>query len=113
MSPATGRICTQNDERSGLSVGVRMLSCMVPCIERAIAEQALRQLGHISYRQLRTLGVTPKVVRRLVSTGWLVPVGRATFRLGGVSRTYEGDVMAACLDVGAVASHRTAAVLHG
>jgi hypothetical protein len=89
-----------------------MLSHMVPCIERAIAEQALRQLGHISYRQLRALGVTSKVVRRLVSTGWLVPVERASFRLGGVRRTYEGDVMAACLDVGAVASHRTAAALH-
>jgi very-short-patch-repair endonuclease len=86
---------------------------MAPYIERAIAERALRQLGHITYAQLRALGVTPKVVRRLVASGWLIPVGRSTFRLGGVARTYEGDVMAACLDVGAVASHRTAARLHG
>jgi putative AbiEi antitoxin of type IV toxin-antitoxin system len=86
---------------------------MAPYIERAIAERALEQLGHITFRQIRALGATAKVVNRLVESGWLTPVGRSTFRLGGVARTYEGDVMAACLDVGAVASHRTGACLHG
>ena len=86
---------------------------MAPYIERAIAERAHEQLGHITFRQIRALGATPKVIRRLVAAGWLTAVGRNTFRLGGVARTYEGDVMAACLDASAVASHRTAARLHG
>ncbi|MBV9951190.1 MAG: DUF559 domain-containing protein [Acidimicrobiia bacterium] len=83
------------------------------CIERAIAELALTQLSHITQKQLRQLGVSAKVARRLVDTGRLVPVGRATFRMGGVPPSFEGLVMAACLDTGGVVSHRTACRLHG
>src|SRR4051812_19203562 len=86
---------------------------MAPYIERAIAERALTQLGHLNYAQARELGASPKMIRRLVATGWLVPVGRSSFRLGGLPRSYDGDVMAACLDTGGGASHRTPARLHG
>jgi hypothetical protein len=86
---------------------------MAPYIERAIAERAFTQLGHLTFTQARELGATPKVVRRLVERGWLIPVGRRTFRLGGVPRSYDGDVMAACLDTGGSASHRTGSRLHG
>jgi very-short-patch-repair endonuclease len=90
-----------------------MLPAMAPCIERAIAERARTQLGHITDDQLRELGVSSKVSRRLVASGWLVKVGWHTFRMGGPPPSYERDVMAACLDIGGVASHRTAARLHG
>jgi hypothetical protein len=85
---------------------------MEPCIERSIAERASQQLGHITRRQLRDLGVDGRRARRLMQAGWLVPVGERTFRLGGVPRTFDGDVMAACLDTGGVAGFRTAAKLH-
>jgi hypothetical protein len=84
---------------------------MAPYIERAIAERASNQLGHINYAQARELGATPKVVRRLASTGRLIPVGSRTFRLAGLPRSLDGDVMAACLDTGGRASHRTASRL--
>jgi hypothetical protein len=86
---------------------------MAPCIERAIAERARTQLGHITDPQLRDMEASTKVVCRLVSTGWLERVGWHTYRLAGVPKTFETEVMAACLDHGGVASHRTAARLHG
>ena len=85
---------------------------MEPCIERSIAERASQQLGHITRRQLRGLDVDWRRERRLVQSAWLAPVGERTFRLGGVPRTFDGDVMAACLDTGGVAGFRTAAKLH-
>jgi very-short-patch-repair endonuclease len=89
-----------------------MLVAMAPCIERAIAERARTQLGHITDQQFRDLGISWKVVARLVASGWLVEVGRHTYRLGGVPSSFEGAVMAACLEHQAAASHRTAALLH-
>jgi hypothetical protein len=86
---------------------------MAPCIERAIAERARTQLGHITNHQLREMGVSARVVCRLVSIGWLERVGWHTFRLAGVPKSFDTEVMAACLDHGGVASHRTAARLHG
>lgn len=50
--------------------------------------------------------------RRLASK-LLVPVGARTFRLASTPRSGQGDVVAACLEHDAVASHRTAAWLHG
>ncbi len=86
---------------------------MEPCIERSIVERASHQLSHITRPQLRTLSIGPKPERRLDEGGWLVPARDRTFRMGGVAPTFEGMVMAACLDLDAVASHRTAARLHG
>ena len=86
---------------------------MEPCIERSLAERASEQLGHITRPQLRSLGVGPRAQDRLVRGGLLVPKGARTYRLGGVPPSFRGDVMAACLDVGGIASHRTAAWLHG
>jgi hypothetical protein len=90
-----------------------MLWGMAPCIERAIAERARTQLGHITDQQMAELAVSPKVRRRLLTSGWFEKVGWHTYRMAGAPPTFEAKVMAACLDVGAVASHRTAAVLHG
>lgn len=90
---------------------------MSPSIERAIAERAREQLGHINRPQLRALGVDSRWIARRVARGTLVEVGRRTLRLAGAPVTFEARVVAACLDVGGprggVASHRTAAHLHG
>jgi hypothetical protein len=62
---------------------------------------------------MRDIGISPSRRRRLLHSGQLVSAGVRTLRLSGVARTFEMDVMAACLDLDAVASHRTAAHLHG
>ena len=83
---------------------------MEPCIERSIVERASDQLGHINRPQLRSLSIGPRA-RTPPRRRWLarpcrgpdLPHGRRR------TRTFEGIVMAACLDLDAVASHRTAA----
>lgn len=86
------------------------MAAMRPTTSRAIAERAHEQLGLVTRPQLTDLGVSAKVIRSLPASGY-VPVGRHTFRLPGVAPTFEGEVMAACLDTGGVASHRTSARL--
>ncbi|HEX7133747.1 MAG TPA: type IV toxin-antitoxin system AbiEi family antitoxin domain-containing protein [Iamia sp.] len=86
---------------------------MDPNIERAIAERAQTQLGLITGGQILALGVHRSTIQRRVASGLWIPVGRRTFRLATAPPGREVDVLAACLDLGAVASHRTAAWLHG
>jgi very-short-patch-repair endonuclease len=86
---------------------------MAPYIERAIAERAAQQLSHITREQLQEIGLSTARIRRMTKHGRLDRVGRRTYRLAGVVPTFEHEVMAACLDLGAVASGRTAAKLHG
>ena len=47
------------------------------------------------------------------ASGLLVPIGARTYRLGSEPRSWLGDVHGAALEVGGVASHRTAGALHG
>ncbi len=86
---------------------------MDPTIERAVAERARTQLGLITTPQAIALGLSRSTFHRRVGAGIWVPVGRRTFRLAGAPPGREVDVLAACLDLDAVASHRTAAWLHG
>lgn len=86
---------------------------MTSWIERAIAERARSQLGLITRRQLHDAGISHQTVARRVAAGLLIPVGARTYRAAAVGATPEGTVLAACLDLGGVASHRTAAWLHG
>ena len=86
---------------------------MRPEIERAVAERARQQLGLITVRQLRELGVSRHQVPHLVTSGRAERLGHSVLRMAGVPSTVEQVVMAACLDTGGVASHRTAAHLHG
>lgn len=81
--------------------------------EREVNRVASSQGGHLTRQQLFSAGVHPRTVLRRASAGLLVPVGHRTFRLSSVPRTSPGDVIAACLDHDGVASHWTAAWLHG
>ncbi len=85
---------------------------MDPHIERAVAERARTQLGLITISQATALGLQRRTFHRRVASGLWVPVGRRTFRLAGAPEGPQVDVLAACLDLDAVASHRTAAWLH-
>lgn len=81
-------------------------------IERVV-RRSERQLGLITRLQLTELGISRGRRRSLVGCGYLVPVGRQTFRVLGSPADAHQMTLAACLDTGGVASHRTAAWLHG
>lgn len=86
---------------------------MDPTIERAIAERARSQLGLITSDQLVDAGISPRTRHRWARGGRLVPVGARTFRVAGAPPGDQVDVLAACLDLRGIASHATAAWLHG
>jgi very-short-patch-repair endonuclease len=79
------------------------------------AAQASRQYGLVSLAQLRERGAGDRLVRRRVAAGRWVEVDRGVYRLAGVPTSWEATVLGAVLAAGegAVASHRSAAVLWG
>jgi len=96
-----------------LSYPFGTISPMEPRTQRAIDEVARRQLGHLTTAQLLACGMSRATVRRHRLEGRLIQVGARTHRLGSAPVTSEGAALAACLDVDGVASHWTAAWLHG
>ena len=82
-------------------------------IRRNLFDRAERQRGLVTRTDLVEIGLGRPAFRRLVSDGGLVAVGPRVFRVGGVRLDPASRTLAACLDLGAVASHRTAAWLHG
>lgn len=76
-------------------------------------ERAEVQRGLLTRADLASLSITRGARRRLIDEGTLVALGPQVFRVGGLQLDVRGQVLAACLDLGAVASHRTAAWLHG
>jgi len=74
---------------------------------------ARRQLGNVTRRQLHAAGWSTATIRRHVIRGDLVQVAPSTYRVAATPDGPEARVMAACLETGGVASHRTAAWLHG
>lgn len=85
---------------------------MSAATDLTIARLASVQLGHATRGQLIDAGLSSDTVRRRVNRGRLIPAGGSTFRLPSWPASPHGDVMAVCLDLDAVASHRTAAWLH-
>lgn len=84
-------------------------------IEEKVSSLAAAQHGLVSCRQLADIGLsTASIGRRVASSRW-VRADRGVIRLAGAPVTWESRVLAAVLAAGkgAVASHRTAAVLHG
>ncbi len=74
---------------------------------------AARQHGVLTFAQATGTGLTVDRVRRLVDRGHWNRLGVGLFVAGGAPRTYEQEVMAACLATGGVASHGCAARLLG
>lgn len=83
-------------------------------LDRALAERAQQQLGLVTRPQLRELGLSDRMVHQRLSSGALVRVHPAVFRLAGSPVGWRQRLLAAVLagGTGAVASHRAAAVLH-
>jgi len=90
-------------------------SAQPPARDVAIGKKAAGQHGVVSLEQLTAFGLTPDAVRKRVASGRLWRVHRGVYAVGHRRLSWHGAVMAAVLACGegAVASHRTAAALHG
>jgi predicted transcriptional regulator of viral defense system len=84
-------------------------------VDGALAAMAAKQHALITVSQAEALGLTRSMRRVRLRTGTLVLVDRGVLRVAGAPVTWESTVLAAVLAAGpgAVASHRTAAVLWG
>jgi hypothetical protein len=78
----------------------------------ALDDLARAQYGLLTRDQLRTAGASPQAIGRAVAAGHLVEHRPGVYRLPGTPRSWDQDVMAACLSIpGSLASHRTSAAL--
>lgn len=78
----------------------------------SIARAARDQHGLVTFDNLNVLQVTRAQRRHLLDRAVLERAGVRTLRLAGSPRTDRQRVMLACLDLDAVASHRTSAALN-
>ncbi len=69
---------------------------------------ARAQMGHVTLRQAIEAGLSRSTVQRWCRSGRFVVVGASTYRLASAEVGPRSPVMAACLDLGGVASHCTA-----
>ncbi|HEY2667169.1 MAG TPA: type IV toxin-antitoxin system AbiEi family antitoxin domain-containing protein, partial [Actinomycetota bacterium] len=83
--------------------------------ERTILGLAQRQHGAICRRQALECGMSGRSIDHRLASGEWVRVFQGAYRLAGTECTWEQKAMAGVLaaGVGAVASHRAAAALHG
>src|SRR3954451_13082680 len=83
--------------------------------DERLARMAARQQALITLDDARAVGLTPDDIEYRCATGRLVRIRRGVFALPGSAPSWQQHVLAACLASGlsAVASHRTAAYLHG
>jgi very-short-patch-repair endonuclease len=84
----------------------------VTASRRDLLHLAEAQLGLVNRADLDGVGVNRHLRGKYLADGTLIPIGRQTFRIGGVPITEEQAALAACLDTGGVLSHRSAAWLH-
>ncbi len=84
-------------------------------LERSLARLAERQHGLVARHQLHELGATRYLVRSRLRSGRWREVEPGVYLTGPVPATFPQRAMAATLSAGprALASHRTAARLHG
>lgn len=81
--------------------------------DHAIAEQARRQHGYVTLEQVRRCGGTKNHIRARVVAGRWKQAGRGLYRITGHPVSWESHLSGAVLagGPGALASHRSAAVL--
>jgi very-short-patch-repair endonuclease len=83
--------------------------------DQALVALARSQHAVFTGRQAVERGVTRKVLRGRLASGWLTRIDHDVFHVAGTTVTWEAKVLAVQLAAGpgAVASHRTAAALWG
>jgi len=84
-------------------------------VDVEVAAWAARQRGLVTRRQVMEAGGSRGLIVHRLEIGRWVPVGPGVYRVAGVPVTWKQRALAACLaaGTGAVASHRSAAVLWG
>lgn len=82
-------------------------------LERRLARRAAKQLGLITRPQLVGIGLSRGQIARLLESGRLVEIVGRVYLVGGAAANDRVELAAACLATGGVASHRSAAHLHG
>lgn len=78
-----------------------------------LGHRAERQHGLITAADLLDLEISRGSRRRLLEKGNLIATGTRSYRLAGSPPSLRQQILAACVDVNGLASHRTAAALHG
>ena len=73
----------------------------------------LVQHGIITRSQARTAGLTARQIDLRLARGEWIREQPAVFRHGAIPRTWESELLAACLAAGGLASHRCGAALWG
>ena len=97
--------------RSGEWEGSR-LHVIPPEIEAALVDQAGRQHGVLTTRQLRAAGLGPNAIAGRVDRGWLRRAHYGVYVVGALESELTAPTAAlAALGRNAILSHRTAAVL--
>lgn len=83
--------------------------------DTVLAVAAARQHGIVTATQARRLGISAREIDRRLRSGLLVPAYAGVYRHAAAAETPESRLVAAVLGSGAraVASHRSAAWLHG
>lgn len=82
-------------------------------LDGAAASLARDQYGIIGRGQALALGFSRHRIHGRLKGGEWIPVAPGVYRHRAVARSWSGDLLAACLSTGGVASHRAAAVLWG
>jgi hypothetical protein len=85
----------------------------VSSFDREVAELSARQYGVFSVDELRALGLSNRMIQSWCRQGRIVRIHRGVYQLGGVARTWESRLLAACKATDGVASHRSAAMVWG
>ena len=82
---------------------------------REVVALAAAQYGLFTRAQAHERGVTDRMLQRRVRAGLLERLDASVYRIAGAAPSWHQSTLAACLGGGdnCVASHRTAAALHG
>jgi very-short-patch-repair endonuclease len=80
---------------------------------RAVIDYARRNGGVITRGEAVALGISPRTLRRRVSDGVLIDLQPGVLALPGAPDAHLLDLHAACRKLNAVASHESAAYVHG
>lgn len=81
-------------------------------LDTRAAATAAAQHGLITRHQALAVGLTSSQIQSRRRSGRWITVESGVYRLQGVPETWHARVLALCLALGGVASHRTAAALH-
>src|SRR4051812_42966788 len=85
---------------------------MKATIDSVVAALATTQHGLITWVQALELGLTARQIEYRVTAGYWEHVMPGLYRIAGSADTWHQRLLAACLSLEAVASHRSGAGLH-